>query len=105
MRRRAVPAEDLAFYRTHAREAVREDGVVCLECGALEGRLGAHVAAHGLTLGAYRAKWGYAPTARTALTSDLPEFGWNVSPAGRFAGPSSLGLRPPVHQPAPLSVA
>ena len=57
--RRAVPADELAFYRQHAREAVREDGVVCLECGALCWRLGKHVPVHGLSAAEYRAKWGY----------------------------------------------
>lgn len=59
MRRRFVSAEELAYYRAHFLEALREDGVVCLECGILYRFLGRHVRQHGLTLDEYREEWGY----------------------------------------------
>ncbi|HET8564832.1 MAG TPA: MucR family transcriptional regulator [Candidatus Binatia bacterium] len=41
-------------------EAVREDGVVCLDCGALRKALGSHLFfAHEMAIGDYKAKWGY----------------------------------------------
>ncbi len=52
------PAE-LAYYRAHFREALRADGVVCLECGRIAKLLGTHVVAHDLSLDDYREKWGY----------------------------------------------
>src|SRR3990170_2732200 len=63
-----VSAEELALYRQDIRRAVREDGVVCLECGALSWRLGGHVRVHGLYFAAYRAKWGYPAEARLVLS-------------------------------------
>jgi transposase len=59
MARRTVSAKELAYYRANFREAIREDGVVCLECGALRHSLGRHVSWHGLTPDEYREKWGY----------------------------------------------
>ena len=35
MQRSTLAAQGLAYYQASFREAVREDGVVCLECGAL----------------------------------------------------------------------
>jgi DNA-binding Lrp family transcriptional regulator len=57
--RRFVPVDELPYYRTHFLEAVRDDGVVCLEFGAVRKALPQHVHAHGLTADAYRARWGY----------------------------------------------
>ena len=59
MPQRSVSAQDLDYYRTHIREAIREDGVVCLECGRLCRAMGNHVRTHGLSLNDYREKWGY----------------------------------------------
>ena len=59
MPRRAVSAQELEYYRAHFREALREDGVVCLECGGLYRALGCHVRAHDLTIVEYRERWGY----------------------------------------------
>ncbi len=58
-RRPAVSPEELAYLRAHFRESVRDDGVVCLECGAVRRSMGAHVRMHGLSIKAYRARWGY----------------------------------------------
>ncbi len=84
----AVSAEELFRYRTHIEEAVRQNGVVCLECGTLCWRLGKHVEVHGLTAAAYRAKWGYPPEIRLAL---------RVPPQAR--------RRPPVRVPPRRSVS
>ncbi len=52
--------EALAYYRAHFREAIREDGVVCLECGVVLRFLDPHVRRrHGMPLDDYKAKWGY----------------------------------------------
>ena len=59
MRRPTVSPEDLAYYRAYLREAVREDGVVCLECGAVPQFLAPHVGKHGLTIADDRECWGY----------------------------------------------
>jgi predicted transcriptional regulator/transposase len=57
--RRTVSAGELEHYRTHIREAVQEDGVVCLECGGVYQFIGKHVRVHGITGAEYREKWGY----------------------------------------------
>lgn len=88
MARPAVSAQELAYYRAHGREAVREDGVVCLECGAVEGRLGSHIAVHAITLAGYRAKWGYPRAARLAVPPPLE--------AARRRGAGPGDRRPPV---------
>lgn len=59
MRRRAVPDEALHHYRVHFLEALQEDGVVCLECGAVRQALGTHVRQHGMSLADYKGKWGF----------------------------------------------
>ena len=56
----AVSRKELAHYRTHILEALREDGVVCLECGHLYQGLANHLRLHRLTGQAYREKWGYS---------------------------------------------
>ncbi len=71
MQRRCVSPRELEYYRGNLREAIREDGLVCLECGTLHSGLGRHVAVHRLTLRAYRAKWGYARKARLAIPYPL----------------------------------
>lgn len=58
-RRPSVSADELAYYRAHFLEAVREDGILCLECGVLFRFLGHHVWRHGLPIEEYKAKWGY----------------------------------------------
>ena len=55
----SVSAQELEYYRAHFLEARREDGVVCLECGAVYKSLGRHIITHGVTLDDYREKWGY----------------------------------------------
>jgi predicted transcriptional regulator/DNA-binding CsgD family transcriptional regulator len=59
MRRRTVSAAELTYYRAHFRDAIQEEGVVCLECGALRRALVGHLGTHGLTIADYKAKWGY----------------------------------------------
>ena len=73
-RRRSVSAQELDYYRTHFLEAIREDGVVCLECGNLLLALARHLTPHGMTLDDYKEKWGYnkgrgliAPSVSTVL--------------------------------------
>jgi DNA-binding MarR family transcriptional regulator len=52
--------QELAYYREHFLEVFREDGVVCLECGALFKAVGSHVFyAHHINADDYREKWGY----------------------------------------------
>ena len=60
-------AEELSHFRNHILEALREDGVVCLECGALLQAMPSHLRRHGLTIADYREKWGY--NRGTALVS------------------------------------
>jgi predicted transcriptional regulator len=57
-----VLAKKLAYYRTHFREAVQKDGVICLECGAIFKYLPGHLCKHNLSSREYRAKWGYNRT-------------------------------------------
>jgi DNA-binding NarL/FixJ family response regulator len=57
-----VLAKELAYYRTHFREAVQKDGVICLECGAIFKYLPAHLCKHNLSSDEYKAKWGYNRT-------------------------------------------
>ncbi len=64
--RRFVSPPELAYYQGHFREAIREDAVVCLECGGLLRDLRNHLAkAHAMLSDAYRDRWGYNRT--TAL--------------------------------------
>jgi len=70
MRRRSVSTAELEYDRAHFLEALREDGVVCLECGILYRFLGRHVRRHGLTLDEYREKWGYN-RGRALISPDL----------------------------------
>ncbi len=62
-RRRPAPSvsrKELAHYRAHIREAIRQDGVVCLECGRLLRDLKVHLRLeHALRPEDYREKWGY----------------------------------------------
>src|SRR3989304_9791321 len=84
MPRPMVSVENLTYYRDHIQEAIRKDGVVCLECGTVCWRVGKHVEVHGLTAATYRAKWGYGPGTRLALA---------IPPEGR--------RRPPARVPPP----
>ena len=54
--------KELAYYRTHFREAVQKDGVICLECGGVFKYLPGHLCKHNLSSHDYRAKWGYNRT-------------------------------------------
>lgn len=52
--------EELEYYRTHFLEAIREDGVVCLECGTMHRALGLHLRLrHGMEVDPYKQAWGY----------------------------------------------
>jgi len=57
-----VLAKELAYYRTHFREAVQKDGVICLECGSIFKFLPGHLCKHSLSSEEYRTKWGYNRT-------------------------------------------
>lgn len=59
MPRHFVSDQELAHYRAHFLEALQEEAVVCLDCGAWLQALGRHVQGHGLTLEAYKERWGY----------------------------------------------
>jgi hypothetical protein len=63
----AVPdPEELARYRHDPRLAVREDDIVCLECGASFRQLtNTHILSHGMTSADYKLAYGY--NARRAL--------------------------------------
>lgn len=68
-----VTSEQLAHYRANIREAWREDGVVCLECGGVYKALLWHVGfAHHLAPEDYREKWGYNRQA-TFVAPDVEE--------------------------------
>jgi biotin operon repressor len=55
-----VTREQLAYFRAHIREAVAQDRIVCLECGAQFRNLGRHlVLTHRVSVEDYRAIWGY----------------------------------------------
>ncbi|HYB72756.1 MAG TPA: MucR family transcriptional regulator [Candidatus Sulfotelmatobacter sp.] len=71
MPRPILSADELAICRGCIQEAIRGDGVVCLECGLLCWRLGKHLGVHGLGVAAYRAKWGYPPDTPLALPIPL----------------------------------
>ena len=86
-RRRSVSSRELVYYRRRFLDALRNDGVVCLECGRLLAALGRHLDPHNLTLDQYRTKWGYNRTTtfaaarlrkqrrRTALRINLGQYG------------------------------
>ncbi len=58
-----VTPKQLKYYRGRFRDAIREDGVVCLECGRLFRDLKFHLRLkHALHAEAYREKWGYNRT-------------------------------------------
>ncbi len=78
----------VAYYRAHFLESLRDDGVICLECGALRKMLGTHVLRlHHMRLDDYRERWGFnrqtrfvAPDTaerlrRLALTRELGAYG------------------------------
>jgi hypothetical protein len=55
-----VTPHELEYLRRHIREAIAEERIVCLECGAQMRNLGRHlVLTHQVTVAAYRATWGY----------------------------------------------
>jgi biotin operon repressor len=55
-----VSREELEYLRSHIREAIAEDRIVCLECGAQFRNLGRHlVLTHKVSVEDYRATWGY----------------------------------------------
>jgi hypothetical protein len=52
--------EELALYRIDPRRAVREDDIVCLECGESFRQLtNTHLFGHGMASGDYKATYGY----------------------------------------------
>jgi len=63
----AIP-DKLAQLREHPKHSIKQNSVVCLECGAEFKMLtGRHTKLHGMTLKEYKKKWGM--TAKQPLTS------------------------------------
>ncbi len=58
-KRPAVLPEELARCRAHPQQALREQDIICLECGGLYRLLKPHLRRHGLSAAAYRKKWRY----------------------------------------------
>ena len=55
-----VTQQELEYLRHHIREAITDERIVCLECGAQFRNLGRHlVLTHQVMVEAYRAAWGY----------------------------------------------
>jgi predicted transcriptional regulator len=55
-----VTLGQLDYLRSQIREAIAEDRIVCLECGAQFRTLGHHLAhKHDICVDDYRARWGY----------------------------------------------
>ncbi len=91
-RLRTVSAGELAHYRAHFLEAVREDGMVCLECGSILRALPHHVWMHGMTIDEYKAKWGYKrtnPLTVPALVENMRQRALAINLAG-YAPPDAL---------------
>ena len=84
-RRPAVSPEELAYLRAHFREALRDDGVVCLECGAIRRSMGAHVRMHGLRIAAYRVRWEYGRQ-NPLVVPDLSELRRRLAIEHSFGG-------------------
>ena len=87
-----VSAHELAHYRAHFLEAVREDGIVCLECGNILRALPHHVWMHGMTIDDYKAKWGYKranPLTVPALIEKMRQRALAINLAG-YAPPDAL---------------
>jgi hypothetical protein len=62
-RPRVIRPAELAYYRSHFLEALGDDAVVCLECGALLRDVKPHAwKLHGVTADQYRERWGYNRT-------------------------------------------
>lgn len=56
----SVSPRELEYYRAHFLEAIREDGVVCLECGTIHRALGLHLRLkHSMEVDPYKQAWGY----------------------------------------------
>ena len=91
-RGRFVSATELAHYRAHFLEAVREDGIVCLECGNILRALPHHAWMHGMTIDDYKAKWGYKrtnPLTVPALVEKMRQRAVAINLAG-YAPPDAL---------------
>lgn len=59
-RGRSPGMRGVGYYRAHFLESLRQDGVVCLECGKLLKALGSHARLlHHIALEDYREKWGF----------------------------------------------
>ncbi|KXB09020.1 transcriptional regulator [candidate division MSBL1 archaeon SCGC-AAA385M11] len=59
----AAPAAEEQKPAVDPKKAIKENSVVCLECGAGFKVLSKkHIASHGLTSAEYRQKWGYKKT-------------------------------------------
>ena len=81
--------KEFAYYRTHFREAVQKDGIICLEYGRQFKSLAPHVRKHTASIHDYRAKWGFNRTTSLVALSTHQKLRRNA-PAMNFA---SLGSR------------
>ncbi len=81
--------KEFAYYRTHFREAVQKDGIICLEYGRQFKSLAPHVRKHTASIHDYKAKWGYNRTTSLVALSTHQKLRRNA-PAMNFA---SLGSR------------
>ena len=86
-----APAEQAAEPQQPAvavKRSVRPDGIVCLECGAVQQMVKRHLrTAHNLSVDDYRAKWGLSPDYPTTA----PNYAAKRSELAKKAG---LGVRP-----------
>jgi hypothetical protein len=66
-----VAQEELDFLRAHFRQAIRDDEIVCLECGARVQRLATHLFTyHHMRQGPYKERWGYDRTTALCAKSE-----------------------------------
>ncbi len=87
-----VSPEELVYYRGHFREAIREDAVVCLECGSLFRDLRSHLLwKHELLTDEYREHWGYNRNT-PLLTPDLHELLRRKALEQRLSEKSPIGI-------------
>ena len=78
-----VTSDQLDHLRSHIRDAIAEDRIVCLECGARFRNLGRHlVLTHGMPVEEYRARWGYNRLTALVCGDVLERFRANAKARG-----------------------
>lgn len=111
--RARVSREELISLRARFREAVRDGGAVCLECGRILRSLPQHLGKHHLTVEDYREKWGYN-RGNPLMVPDLVEWKrqWAIAKNLAAFGPPGIlqkahevlrVRRPPVRREARLN--